>query len=74
MPMSKKQREFYDKNLKKILNSRKSNNHIFADKLERINKLLYDDKIPEALAQAENLSFSVGFIHKIKMIFAGFDS
>lgn len=72
MIMNRKQREFYDINLKKILNARRDNNHIFADRLEKINRLLADNNTPQALVLADKYQFSLDFIHSVKMLFGGF--
>ncbi len=73
MKMSKKQQDFYDKNRKKIINFRKNSNHLLADRLENVNKLLFEDKIPEALKLADRYNFDDDFVYVIKMIFAGFE-
>jgi hypothetical protein len=70
--MNKKQRNFYERNVKRIIELRQKRNEALAIKIETINQLLKGGKIDQALQWAFEYEMPLDFILDIKQIFLDF--
>lgn len=70
--MNTKQREFYEANVKRVVNLRREREDGLAIKLETINQLLKHGKISQALQWACAYKLPLDFILEIKDLFSGF--